>query len=207
VSARVPALWLCADLDHPAAGELVARVAAVLSVTPACVWLRGGAARAREVLSTARALRDVTRGAGRALVVGDRLDIAALSAADGVHLPGRGVSPEDARRLTKGWLSAAVHDAAEVDAARGRVEVMVLSPFGVVTGKGEPLGAEGFAALRRRAGDCAVIALGGVAGPAEVRAALGAGADGVAVRRALLNADDPARACAALAEALARRGD
>ena len=40
-----------------------------------------------------------------------------------------------------------------------------------------------------------------------VRAALGAGADGVAVRRALLDAGDPARACAALAEALARRGD
>lgn len=207
MSARVPALWLCADLDHPAAHELVARVTAVVAATPACVWLRGRGAGARAVLATARALRAVTRGEGSALVVGDRLDVAALCEADGVHLPGRGVSPEDARALTKGWLSAAIHDAAEVDAARGRVDVMVLSPFGAVAGKGSALGAEGFAALRRRAGDCAVIALGGVTGPAEVRAALGAGADGVAVRRALLDAGDPARACAALAEALARRGD
>ncbi len=204
---RIPSLWLCADLDHPAAGELVARVTAVLAVTPACVWLRGGAASARTMLVAARALRAVTRGEGSALVVGDRLDVAALGEADGVHLPGRGVSPEDARRLARGWLSAAVHDAADVEAARGRVEVMVLSPFGAVPGKGPALGAEGFAALRGRAGDATVIALGGVTTPSDVAAALRAGADGVAVRRALLDSDDPATVCAALAEPIGRRGD
>lgn len=205
MSAPVPPLWLCADLDHPAAGELVARVAAVVAATPACVWLRGGAS-ARAMLSVARSLRDLTRADGCALVVGDRIDVATLAEADGVHLPGRGVAPDDARRVSAAWLSAAVHDEAEIAAARGRVDVMVLSPFGAVAGKGEALGVARFAALRADAG-CPVIALGGITGPAEARAARAAGADGVAVRRALMDAGDPAAACAALAEALAHRGD
>lgn len=204
-----PRLWLCADLDHPAAGGLVARVAAALAVVRACVWLRGGAAQVGATLAVARRLRDLTARHGAALVVGDRIDVAALAGADGVHLPARGVSPDDARRLVARdvWLSAAVHDPASVDAARGRVEAMVLSPFGAVPGKGPPLAAEGFAALRARAPEGWVIALGGITTAADVRAALAAGADGVAVRRALLDAPDPARACAALAEALARGGD
>ena len=132
-----------------------------------------------------------------------------LAGADGVHLPSRGLSPDDARRLvTPGvWLSAAVHDARSVDAARGRVDVMLLSPFGAVPDKGPPLETVGFAALRGRAPEACVIALGGISTAADVRAALAAGADGIAVRRALLDSPDPATVCAALAEALPRGGD
>lgn len=204
----VPRLWLCADLDHPNAPELVARVAAALTATPACVWLRGTGAGARAMLSTARALRSLTAREGCALLVGDRVDVAALAGADGVHLPGRGVTPDEARALLPAgaWLSAAVHDAAQLDAVRGRVEAVVLSPFGAVPGKGEPLGPAGFAALRAGAGGACAVALGGLATAADVRAALAAGADAVAVRRALMDADDPAAACAALARALERTG-
>lgn len=181
------------------------RVSAVLSAMSACVWLRGTGTGARAMLDVARSLRALTAREGCALVVGERLDVAVLARADGVHLPAQALAPDDARHILPSgmWLSTAVHDGTQIDRARGHVDVMVLSPFGAVPGKGRALGVGGFAALRARAGSCRVIALGGVATPEDVRAALAAGADGVAVRRALMDAADPVGACAAFAEVLA----
>lgn len=199
----LPALWLCADLDHPRAESLGARVGRALEAGPAVVWLRAPhGAPAREVLALARALVSLSRGSG-AVFVGDRADIALAAGADGVHLPERAFDPAALR----GWpllRSRAVHDVRGAERFAMQTDALVASPFRAVPGKGEPLGAEGLGAIVRAAGTTPVIALGGVQTPDDVRACVDAGARGVAVRRALLDADDPLPVCAALQRALAQ---
>jgi thiamine-phosphate pyrophosphorylase len=200
----LPGLWLCADLDELRPSELVDRVASVLATGPAVVWLRApSGTSARSLAGVSSALLEIVNGPS-ALLVGDRVDVALALGAQGVHLTGRSVRPSDARRLALAMgrsdllISQAVHDEAEVDAARGAVDAMVLSPFGEVAGKGPALGALRWAALRQRAPEVFAVALGGVVDAGVVAEARRAGADAVAVRRALSRSADPAAACAAL---------
>ncbi|MGC1211056.1 MAG: thiamine phosphate synthase, partial [Micromonospora sp.] len=64
-------------------------------------------------------------------------------------------------------------------------------------GYGPPLGVDGLAGLVRLI-PVPVLALGGISTPAQVTAALRAGAAGVAVLGAVMRAGDPAEAVAAL---------
>jgi thiamine-phosphate pyrophosphorylase len=208
----IPRLWLCADLGHPEAPSIVERVAAVLAVTPACVWLRSPhGTSARALLTVARSLRALTRDGRGALFVGDRIDVAALSEADGVHLTGRSFSASEVRARFALQISAATHDDEAITAHAPFADVLLLSPFNAVEGKAPPLGPSRFAALRSRAPYTTVIALGGITTADDARAARAAGADGVALRRNLF-ADDPAAACSEIARVwptawLTRRAD
>jgi len=192
----LPRLWLCADLAALPHAELLDRVRRALAAGPALVWLRSPPWHpARALLATAIGLRALTHARGAPLLVGDRLDVALAADADGVHLTERSLAPADARRFARRALivSCAVHDEAGVERASG-ADALLVSPFGDVPGKGPPLGAGGFARLRALAPHTFAVALGGITDPAIARAA---GADAVAVRRAL-SAVDPASECAAL---------
>lgn len=203
MTAPLARLWLCADVDHRNAPPLVERVRAVLDAVPATVWLRSPHGwSARSLLAVAEALRDDTRVVGAALFVGDRLDIATLVGADGVHLPERGLTASTVREASPLRVSVAAHDARAIVAAAPYANVLVASPFGAVEGKNAALGRDGLAALRTLAPTVPLVALGGIVTAADARAAIAAGADGVAVRRALLDARDPVAACAEIARAL-----
>lgn len=202
----IPSLWICADLGHPNAASLVDRVSSVLALTPACVWLRSPEGTpARALLTVARALRSITRDRRGALLVGDRVDVAALADADGVHLTTRSLPTSEVRSRFSLAISVATHDERSVREAAPLADALVLSPFGAVEGKGPALGRDGFARLRALAGETPVVALGGILTADDARSALDAGADGVALRRSLLDVDDPAAACAEIARALPRR--
>jgi thiamine-phosphate pyrophosphorylase len=199
----LPRLWLCADLAALPSAELLDRVRRALTAGPALVWLRSPPGHpARALLDTAIELRALTLDHGSLLLVGDRLDVALAADADGVHLTERSLAPADARRFARRALivSCAVHDEAGIERASG-ADALLVSPFGDVPGKGPPLGAGGFARLRDLAPDTFTVALGGITDPATARVARAAGADAIAVRRAL-SAGDPASACAALLAAL-----
>lgn len=202
----IPSLWLCADLGHTEATSLIRRVTDVVARTPACVWLRSpDGTSARALLAVARALRDVTADAESALFVGDRLDVATLSLADGVHLTGRSLPAAEVRARFSIGVSAATHDEASIREAAPFCDVLLLSPFGDVERKGPALRREGFSMLRALAPDVPFVALGGILSADDALAAIGAGADGVALRRSLLEVDDPAGACAEIARVLPRR--
>ncbi len=201
----LPRVWLCADVEVVAAAELVARTRDALRSGPSVVWLRSPQGWPAGALARlASSLMEVVHGSESLLLVGDRVDVALAVGAHGVHLAERSLAATDARRLigAGALISQAVHDAAGVERARDAVDAMVLSPFGMVAGKGLALGAEGFVALRSRAPDVFTVALGGVTDADVARAARAAGADAVAVRRALLNSDDPAEAVASLRRAM-----
>ncbi len=201
----LPRLWLCADVDGVAAAELIARTRDALRSGPSVVWLRSPQGwPAGPLASLASSLMDAVGASASLLLVGDRVDVALAAGAHGVHLTERSLAVSDVRRLLghERLVSQAVHDAAGIDRARVGVDAMVLSPFGPVAGKGPALGAPGFAALRNRAPEVFTVALGGVTDAEVVTAALAAGADGVAVRRALLESTDVAEAVAALRRAM-----
>ncbi len=157
----------------------------------------------RDFLAEGRALAEVCARHGAPLFVNRRLDVALLLDAH-LHLPSSGLLPADVRpHLPKGrWVSAAVHDAAEAERARGADLALVSPAFAPLSKAGErpPLGPSGFAALAGKV-SCPAYALGGVT--PERLATLGP-VPGAAVIGAVLDAADPAQATGALLAALAK---
>lgn len=181
----------------PPAGDLSPVLAALDADGPdVAVWLRRPGASARTLVAEGGTLIRRLGGPAR-LVVGGRLDVAhALGA--GVHLPERGLRPSAARRLLgpAALVGASRHDLPGLRALSG-ASYATLSPFAAVPGKGRPLGAAGFAEIRQAVAELPVLALGGI--DAAVGAdARRAGADGVAVLRAIARAEDPAAVLAQL---------
>jgi len=178
-----------------------------LSGGPVTVWVRHPEAMPlRRLVPWLESLRSRCDAAGAALWVADRLDVATLIDADGVHLPGHGVGVAEARR----WMAATGHPGglsvpfhATDDAARvAGADIALVSPYGLVAGKGRALGATGIAEQVLRAGTIPVVALGGITCADNVHAVYAAGATGVAVRGLWLEQPDVAAVLAPLRGAL-----
>ena len=160
---------------------------------------------AAELLALAEKLRAVTRG--RALfLVNDRLDVALACAADGTHLPERGLPVAAARRLAgEGFIiGRSVHSTAE--AARAQEEgadyVQVGSIFASRSHPGQPVGGLDLLEAVAAAVTIPILAVGGITA-ANVGEAIRAGAGGAAVISAILGAASPREAARALSEAMA----
>jgi thiamine-phosphate pyrophosphorylase len=151
-----------------------------------------------ELLDLARALRGLTARHGARLLVNDRVDVALAVDADGVQLPEAGLPPAAARALVgpARLLGVSTHSTGSLEAAQEAGADFVL--FGPVYDTphkrawGAPQGTAALAAACRRA-NVPVLAIGGVTA-GRVPELSEAGAAGVAVIRALLEADDPAGA-------------
>lgn len=196
-----PRLIAITDSRDQPPGSMLSRLEALLGLAqPGSVWvqLRDRQLPIRERRAFGEALRVLTRRHGQLLAVNDRLDLALLVDADGVHLPELGVEPEQARAFARvhrryWFVSAAAH--APDRAADSRADALLLAPVAEAR-KGHPaLGvpalsrARALAAARPPAlGPCQLYALGGV-GAHNARALIAAGADGVAVIGAWLEQD------------------
>jgi thiamine-phosphate pyrophosphorylase len=199
--ARAPRLLAITDLGVLPGPELVLRLrrlAEAASAGGVALLLRDHAATAKQRLELGQALRDVARSSGQELWVADRLDLALLLEADGVHLGEASVSATVARRLIGGKLriSRALHAASLLAAAEGdeleQVDALLVSPV-LAPRKGRAalglpaLGAMG-EQLRARNRACKLYALGGVSAE-NAAACRAAGAFGVAAIGAALAAD------------------
>jgi thiamine-phosphate pyrophosphorylase len=205
----VPRSWgvyLVTDRTQTAGRPLLDVVAAALDGGIRAVQLRERDLPARELFGLAERLRALTRRYGAALLINDRIDVALSCDADGVHLPAASFSVADARALLgeRRLIGASIHGAAELGAVAG-ADFAVLGPIYATPSKqayGAPLGPSALAAARATT-RLPLFAIGAIdAGRvAEVRAA---GADGVAVIRAILAADDPTAAAMLLTEQVRR---
>lgn len=111
---------------------------------------------------------------------------------DGLHLPAA------APRARHAWTSWAAHTDDDVTRARGQATAILVSPIFDTPGKGSGRGTEALVRARAIAGQALVVyALGGIT-EHNVAACAAAGADGVAVIRALWQAEDPVRVATAL---------
>ncbi len=154
--------------------------------------------------AAAGAARDAAARAGHALqvIVNRRSDVALAIGAEGVHLGFDAVGTEVARQLLgpDALLGVSCHAPEEVHAAGG-ASYAQLAPIFPPLSKAASRPALGLGALRAAAGTRPVLAQGGVEA-SNAGACLEAGAAGIAVTGAVLMADDPGAAAAALRAAL-----
>ena len=160
---------------------------------------------AADLLALAEKLRAVTQG--RALfLVNDRLDVALACAADGVHLPERGLPVAAARRLAGDAfiIGRSVHSVAEAVRAQeeGADYVQVGAIFASRSHPGQPVA--GLSLLEDVAAAVAIpiLAVGGITA-ANVGDVMRAGASGAAVISAILGTPSPREAARGLAQAMA----
>jgi len=179
-----------------------------------CLQLREKELTDREMLVRAEALVKVCDAAGVACFVNDRVDIAMLAGADGVHLGQDDVSLVRARELAGEnlWLGVSTHDLAEAQEAieAGADICGVGAMFATQTKRRETSGlvylrqyVELAAALvggggRAEGGRLATavphLAIGGIT-PENIGELAAAGCSGVAVSSVVCYAVDPAAVC------------
>jgi len=172
--------------------------AAAYAVPGICVQLRDRTEASDDDLAPlATELRGVTRAAGATLVVNRRFDLARRVGADGVHAP----AADLAAASDFAWRSAPAHTSDELQNAQiaGATGVLV-SPIFDTPGKPPARGVSVLRAAHLRAPDLSLVALGGV-DASNARLCREAGADAVAVVRAVFEAADPADAAKCLARA------
>lgn len=160
----------------------------------------------RAYLAEAERLAELARARSFPWLAHARVDLAS-ALGGGVHLPERGLRAAEARALLapSSLVGVSRHDVHGLrHALAAGADYATLSPFAATPGKGPALGAVRFAAIRASVPSLPVLALGGVDG-SNLADALAAGADGVALIRAVADADDPAATLDRLVQALARR--
>jgi thiamine-phosphate pyrophosphorylase len=200
-AAPPPAAWgvyLVTERRQTNGRALLDVVAAALDGGIRAVQLRERDLSTRELLALAERLRALTQRYAAALLINDRVDVALACAADGVHLPADSFAVADARALlgAQRLIGVSTHAPAEIaTAAAAGADFAVFGPIYDTHAKrafGAPLGLTALAAARA-ASKLPLLAIGGIDSDriGEVRAG---GADGVAVIRAVLAADDPAAA-------------
>lgn len=148
----------------------------------------------RALVTLAEELSASVREAGARLLINDRVDVALAGRADGVHLRSDSLPVAVTRRILGGdrLLGVSTHQVEEVIRAEGEgADFVVLGPVYETPSKrryGAPLG---LGPLERAAARCRIpiFAIGGITVP-RVREVRRAGAYGVAVVSAILEADD-----------------
>ena len=177
-------------------------VRAALQAGAPAVQLRMKDAAARDTLAAALELRTHTRQAGALLFLNDRLDVALAADADGVHLGPDDIPVAAARAAAPGGVLIGCSTDDPTIAALAQRDGADYIGCGAVFGTnskdvgGEAIGTARLAEVAR-AVSIPVIGIGGI-DPGNVAQVARAGASGVAVIGAVMQADDPAVAVRAL---------
>jgi thiamine-phosphate pyrophosphorylase len=166
-----------------------------------CVQLRDKHRPLVSLRVFASRLRLVTRAVGASLVINGDARLARDVGADGVHLgKGAGTVAEARALLGRGWISVSAHsDGAVRRGIDDGADAALVSPVfpsrppSVYAPSKEGRGLEALRSAKKlSAGRIGIYALGGVDAD-NARACAAAGADGVAVVRALLASPEPGR--------------
>ena len=200
-------MYLVTDRHQTGGRDLLEVVGQALRAGVRAVQLREKDLATRDLYHLAGKLLAVTREAGAALLINDRVDVAMALPADGVHLTRRSLPPKEARELLgpARLIGISCHSLAEVrEAVDGGADFVVLGPIFETPSK-MPYGVPLTTALlqqARAATTLPVLAIGGI-NPARVPEVMAAGADGVAVISAVMAALDPGAAVSELLAAVA----
>ena len=167
------------------------------------IQLRLKGVDARTLVAVGRALVDRLRVP---LIVNDRIDVAIVCGAAGVHLGFDDIPVAVARRIAPPGFVIGTSVGADAEVANGReADYVGIGPVFTTASKldaGNAIGLARFAELKAQCGRPAV----GIGGITEANAGevIGAGADGIAVIRAVFGLATPERAAAALRDAIGR---
>ncbi|HSB69787.1 MAG TPA: thiamine phosphate synthase [Candidatus Methylomirabilis sp.] len=200
-------LYLVTDRQQAAGRDLLDVVGRALTGGLRAIQLREKDLSTRDLYDLGRRLLGLTRPAGAALLINDRVDVAMALDADGVHLTRRSLPPKSARDLLGPGrlIGISCHSLADVrEAVDGGVDFVVLGPVYATPSKaayGPPVTT---ALIEEARSACPVplLAIGGIK-TARVPAVMAAGADGVAAISAVMAAPDPADATREILSAIA----
>lgn len=180
-------------------------VAAAIRGGATIIQLRNKTDRLPKIEAQAREILNVTRAANVPFLINDFIDIAFAVGADGIHLGQGDSSPAQARDILgrDALIGLTAFTPAHMEAVKKRhVDYVGTGPFfPTQTDKGKPvLGPENFTAIAALS-PVPVVGIGGItaANAAEV---IQAGAQGVAMMRAVSAAADPEVAARAIAQAV-----
>lgn len=203
---RSPALMLVTDRRRARGRPLEEIVSLAVDGGVNIVQLREKGLPARELYHLALTVHAVVRGRAL-LVVNDRVDVASSCGADGVQLPSDGLPLDAAGDVDATLLlGQSAHSApGAVEAQHRGADFVVLGTVFETASKpgARTLGLEG---VRRAAEAISIplIAIGGITA-ANAGDVIDAGAGGVAVISAIMDADDPREAARSLWQAVESR--
>jgi thiamine-phosphate pyrophosphorylase len=182
--------------DAYSCGDVLALIDAILAGGAPLLQLRAKALTTRALVDLAREAKQRTDHAGASLIVNDRVDVALLVGAAGVHL-GQDDLPAASARAILGpdaIIGVSTHSADQLDAALrdGFADYFAYGPIFATTSKANPDPAQGLAALATMRARCAhpLVAIGGISAE-TLPDVLAAGADSVAVIAAIARTSDP----------------
>lgn len=172
-----------------------------------CIQWRDKASSDREFLRVARVLRELTREEGKIFVINDRVSVAQIVKADAVHLGHEDLPVREVRALVEDSLAIgrSTHSLEEAMTAQADgADVIGVGPvFSTPTKPGTP--AVGLDLLRRVRPVIRIpwLAIGGI-DLKNLPEVLSAGADRVAVVRAVAASSDPEEAARAFKQQIRR---
>ncbi|MBM4017337.1 MAG: thiamine phosphate synthase [Planctomycetes bacterium] len=160
-----------------------------------------------QFLARAREAARIVHDAGRLVIVNDRPDVAALAAADGVHVGQDDMAPHEARRIVgpDRLVGVSTHTVGQaLAAAEAGADYVGCGPmFPSATKPQEVIPGPALAAEVVKQAGVPVIAIGGITAE-NAGAVLAAGVRWLAVSSAVCGAADPEAATRRLAELIAR---
>lgn len=198
-------LRLYVVLDPAVAGErsIVAVAAQAVAGGATMLQLRDKHSSDRDVLARAAAIARLCQAADVSFLVNDRVDIAAASGADGVHLGHDDLPPAAARKLLgcDAIIGMSAGNRDELAAALpAHPDYLGVGPMYATRTKGDagaPVGPAMICDLREAAPAVPLVGIGGITA-GNAAAVLAAGADGIAVVSAVVAAPNVEAATRAL---------
>ncbi len=189
---RIPSHFY-AMIDPAGGHEPVALARTMLGAGASIMQLRLKNESAREFLAAARQIARMCRERGAIFIVNDRVDIAILAEAGGVHLGQDDLPLEVARRLVgkQMLIGISTHDAGQArEAENGGADYIGFGPIYPGGLKANAAG-QGLEQLRevRAAVKIPIVAIGGIT-EARVPEVLAAGADAAAIITDVVKASD-----------------
>ena len=151
-----------------------------------------------DIVRVARMARRVCDEAGAKLVINDRVDIALVVGADGVHLGQTDLPAHEARQIAPGLvIGVSTHDAAQVrSAVEAGADYLGFGPVYATRTKENPdpvQGVDGLRAAVSAAGTSPLVAIGGIR-PDNAAELFAAGAAGICAISSINDARDRERA-------------
>ncbi len=115
-----------------------------------CILLREKDLNPKTLLYVARQFKMLVERYSAKLIISDRVDVAQIVDAHGVHLSADSIPPQDAKKIFKGLVGYSAHSAEEAKAMDGKVDYLFLSPIFPTRSKpmAKPLGVEYFQRVR-----------------------------------------------------------
>jgi thiamine-phosphate pyrophosphorylase len=198
-------LRLVAITDNVRDGQagLIERAAAAARGGATCIQLRLKDVSARDLAGLAA---ELIRSVGIPVIISDRADVALAVGAAGVHLGADDIPVSAVRSFAPAGfiVGASVGSDDEIRNAKGAdyVGIGPVYPTGSKKDAGKAIGVDGFSRLAVATG-LPAVAIGGIT-PANARAAIEAGAAGVASIASVFGATDPLSAAREMASAIGK---